>query len=174
MKRILFAVPVILSLLISACAAEQAAVPAHSPQLSPPPAVAESAEDAAVSLDEHGTSESADVSFHIRTNQINVLTSWLDFDIANHSANEYSYGEEITLYRLADAKWEYVELLPESDWNQIGIILTPFSTNSGSIDLSRLYGELHEGMYRIEKDIFSVDGDAYSVAAEFEVGEIEK
>ena len=169
MKKIFFALPMILMLFIAACGAEdspsregrspreEAAVPTHSPQFSIPI-----------------IAENADISFHIRTNPINILTSWLDFDIINHSAGEYIYGEELALYRFENHQWEYIETLSEVVWHDIGIILMPFSVNSGSIDLEYLFGRLDEGEYRVEKDVFAENGDAHLITVEFEVEELEK
>jgi hypothetical protein len=172
MKKI-FLIGLSVVLLITGCASksdsQNNAIPTHSPQIIP-----QSEITPAFSLNEEGFFESEDVSLRLITDEINPLTLWLDFEIVNHSGNEYSYGEEFALYTLEDGLWVYNETLPQSSWNAHEIILMPFSSNHGSISIDSFFGTLDEGFYRIEKDIFSAGGGVFLVTTEFEVEEIEK
>jgi len=174
MKRIFSVFLVITTLFASACAPGPEKTPETtgqaSPQNDPSPAPA-----AYIDVFSEAPRELTDVEvvFRIRTSFVTNETSWLDFEIVNLTANEYTYGEDFMLFKFEDDDWNYVDTLESAGWNDISLILAPFSINNGSIDLGYYFEELEAGLYRIEKDIFRNGGWCY-VSAEFTVFEEEK
>ena len=176
MKRLLLAIPIALALVLGACSGGEEAVPTHTPQVAetPAPQAPEVPASEAAVLGEASPQESTDVSLRIKTNPINIMTSWLDFDITNHSGNEFAYGEQFTLYHLRDGSWVYVEMRPDAAWDDMGVLLMPYSVNSGSLEISRFYTGLEEGRYKVEKDIYTVEGEVELIAVEFTIDDFAK
>jgi len=174
MKRIFSVFLVFLAFLACACAPESEKPPESTGQ-APPQNDAFPAPAAHIDVFSEAPRELTDVEvvFRIRTSYVTNETSWLDFEIVNLTANEYTYGEDFMLFRLEEGDWDYVDTLESVSWNDIGLILAPFSINNGSIDLGYYFGALESGFYRIEKDVFRNGGWCY-ISAEFTVYEDEK
>lgn len=69
---------------------------------------------------------------------------------------------------LHDGIWERLPVLSENyGFNDISYELEPGEYRFIDIDFAWLYGELHEGWFRIIKEIYLQDGTVYSVPAEF-------
>ncbi|MCL2077615.1 MAG: hypothetical protein FWH08_04325 [Oscillospiraceae bacterium] len=170
MKRKSLVLALISALLFSACVREsETARPYVPPQAEfSPSAVFEEAVPTGASVSAPREFSATEAALNLKTSPITTDTDWLDYEIVNHTAAEYTYGEDFTLFRDKDGGWEYVDMLPDSGWNDIGIILTPHSVNNGSIDIGHFFGTLSMGTYRIEKDVFSED-EAFIAAVEFEV-----
>lgn len=127
----------------------------------------------ASSFTEPGSISASEVSFKILTGNIDTGTSWLDYEIVNHTTREFSYGEDFLLLISRNNNWEYVDTIPGRGWHDLSLVLMPGSSNSGSFDIEYFFGELEAGVYKIEKDIFN-GNDAFVLSVRFEVEEAEK
>ena len=121
-----------------------------------------------VSLPATQTLSADELSFRIITSPVTNASSWLDYEIANHTPMEFTYGEDFLLLKQRNGAWEYADILPGTGWENFNFILAPYSSNNGSIDIGYFFGELTAGSYRIEKDVFSGDG-IFIITTEFEV-----
>ncbi|MDR2531930.1 MAG: hypothetical protein LBC82_03710 [Oscillospiraceae bacterium] len=171
MKRGIIAFLLVTALLISGCALKMPDMPGASSAESDNPALPANSGSFA---DEPRELTPSEVFFRIRTMNVTTATSWLDYEITNNTTLEFTYGEDFMLFRHEDSGWEYVDMNTGAGWNDIGIILVPGSVNNGSIDIGHFFGELDAGFYRIEKDIFSEEGEWLVTATEFTVLEEEK
>lgn len=92
----------------------------------------------------------------------------LELKLTNVSNETISYGEAFTIEVLHDDIWEKLPVLSKDyGFNDISYELEPGEYRFIDIEFARLYGELHEGRYRIIKEIYLQDGRVYSVPAEF-------
>ncbi|WP_368379458.1 immunoglobulin-like domain-containing protein [[Clostridium] symbiosum] len=92
----------------------------------------------------------------------------LELKLTNVSNETISYGEAFTMEVLHDGIWEKLPVLLEDyGFNDISYELEPGEYSFIDIDFAWLYGELHEGWFRIIKEIYLQDGTVYSVPAEF-------
>jgi hypothetical protein len=173
MERKAFVIVIILALFISACAAEKTAETPPPVNHSPPLEIETAPAVTAFSMDEPRRLASSEVSLRIRTSRITTETSWLDFELTNHTDTEFFYDDDFSLYKQIGGGWVYVDAFDDTGFSEIALILTPGSVNNGSIDVNYFFGVLGEGDYRIEKDIFS-DDEWGIVSAEFTVTEAEK
>ena len=90
--------------------------------------------------------------------------------IINNNDNEIGYGEEYKIQKNINGKWEYLDYLPNTVWNDIAYIIKANSQTTKKLNLENTYGELEKGTYRIIKTMFSENGkkaDIYS--NEFEI-----
>ena len=92
----------------------------------------------------------------------------LELKLTNVSNETIHYGEVFTMEVLHDGIWERLPVLSENyGFNDISYELEPGEYRFIDIDFAWLYGELHEGWFRIIKEIYLQDGTVYSVPAEF-------
>lgn len=103
------------------------------------------------------------------TAEIKLWTSdSLELKLTNVSNETISYGEAFTMEVLHDGIWEKLPVLSEDyGFNDVLYELSPGEYRFIDIDFAWLYGELHEGWFRIIKEIYLQDGSVYSVSAEF-------
>ena len=166
MKKKLFALLAIMTLFTPACAEQT-----HT---RPYPETAQSADIPANSDYSFVMPEElsfTEVAFQMKTSPVTSAASWLDYEIVNHTSEEFTYGEDFALFKEVNGSWEYVNTLPGAGFEDYRMILAPYSVNGGSLDIGYFYGELSEGSYRIEKDIFSED-TPYITVVEFVVANI--
>ena len=92
----------------------------------------------------------------------------LELKLTNVSNETISYGEAFAIEVLHDGVWEKLPILLENyGFNDVSYELEPGEYRFIDIDFAWLYGELHEGRYRIIKEIYLQDGSVYLVLAEF-------
>lgn len=92
----------------------------------------------------------------------------VELKLTNVSNETISYGKAFTMEVLHDGIWEKLPVLLEDyGFNDISYELEPGEYRFIDIDFAWLYGELHEGRYRIIKEIYLQDGSVYLVPAEF-------
>ena len=99
----------------------------------------------------------------------------LSYTLENHSENEYTFGEDYSLYIRRGNHWESIAPVIENwGFNSIGYILSPRAKSSRTaINWLWLFGELPAGDYKIQKVILLVrepgDYDDFVVEKEFSI-----
>ena len=102
-----------------------------------------------------------------------VTTNGLSFFFDNTTENEYTYGENYSLWVNSNHSWEPVPYIIENAaFHCIGYTMNPNSkTDLTSIDWTWLYGELPSGEYRLQKTILFIrspgDFDEYVIEQDF-------
>ncbi len=86
--------------------------------------------------------------------------------ITNNTDEEILYGPDYTVEIRLDGKWYRIEFPENTLWHDIGFILKPNGTNSGSFSFSQLDFTVTEGQYRLVKEL---GGRHY--AAQFRIGD---
>lgn len=84
-------------------------------------------------------------------------------EIKNESKNEIGYGESYTVEFKKDDEWHILKPKKDAAFNEIGYILEKESACNWGDKMSRIYGKLPEGEYRIVKD-FTVYENGGTVA----------
>ena len=106
----------------------------------------------------------------MKVDSTTIKTTSISIIIINNNDNEIGYGEEYKIQKNINGKWEYLDYLPNTVWNDIAYIIKANSQTTKKLNLENTYGELEKGTYRIIKTMFSENGkkaDIYS--NEFEI-----
>ena len=106
----------------------------------------------------------------MKVDSITIKPTSISIIIINNNDNEIGYGEEYKIQKNINGKWEYLDYLPNTVWNDIAYIIKANSQTTKKLNLENTYGELEKGTYRIIKTMFSENGkkaDIYS--NEFEI-----
>lgn len=162
MKRKLLITAVIFALLFIGCTQTEIYEPPASEHI-----------PASIGVSEPRELRASEVAFRIITEPMTTATDWLDYEIANYTNIEFTYGEELLLFRVTGSDWLPADFLPGVNFGNDWLYLPPYTTNYGSINIAELFGELSEGDYRLLKSVFSED-EMFIVSMEFTVGEKEK
>lgn len=86
--------------------------------------------------------------------------------ITNNTDKELVYGTEYMVEIRLDGKWYRIEFPENTGWRDIGIILKPNGTSTGSFSFSQLDFTVTEGQYRLIKEL-----GGRHCAAQFRIGD---
>lgn len=121
-----------------------------------------------LSANEENNSDSENVIMKVDSTTIKPTS--VSIIIINNNDNEIGYGEEYKIQKNINGKWEYLDYLPNTVWNDIAYIIKANSQTTKKLNLENTYGELEKGTYRVIKTVFFKNGkktDIYST--EFEI-----
>ena len=92
-----------------------------------------------------------------------VTSEQIAIEITNESKSEIGYGEAYSIEFKKDGEWNILKTKAEASFIEIGYILEKESTCTWGDKISRIYGKLPEGEYRLLKD-FTIYENGGSVA----------
>ena len=121
-----------------------------------------------LSTNEENNSDSENVIMKVDSTTIKPTS--VSIIIINNNDNEIGYGEEYKIQKNINGKWEYLDYLPNTVWNDIAYIIKANSHTTKKLNLENTYGELGKGTYRIIKTMFSENGKTTDIYSnEFEI-----
>ena len=107
------------------------------------------------------------------SNNVTSSESKIEYVIENYSGEKISIDKAFTLEKKIDGQWTVDWLKGESptfEFNEIAIVIMPFSSYRGVIDLSLQGYHLEAGTYRLTKSWSSFNSFG-SISVSFEVKE---
>lgn len=121
-----------------------------------------------LSTNEENNSDSENVIMKVDSTTIKPTS--VSIIIINNNDNEIGYEEEYKIQKNINGKWEYLDYLPNTVWNDIAYIIKANSQTTKKLNLENTYGELGKGTYRIIKTMFSENGKTTDIYSnEFEI-----
>lgn len=123
-----------------------------------------------------GVSEETITNTNIIKMKITEVTSeQIALEIANESKSEIGYGEAYSVEFKKDGEWQILKPKNDASFIEIGYILEQESTCTWGDKMSRIYGKLPEGEYRLIKDftIYENGGtvaENVTLAVQFRIG----
>lgn len=111
---------------------------------------------------EESEGKASALTLSVKETAITPDTEPITIVIENNTDEEYTYGEEYSLERQTDGGWTKLEYLPNTAWNDIGIIVPARGKSEHQIRPANFYGEdaLTPGYYRY---VSKFNGETYDV-----------
>ncbi|MBE6900725.1 MAG: hypothetical protein E7479_08735 [Ruminococcaceae bacterium] len=111
----------------------------------------------------------------IKMKTTEVSSEQIAIEITNESKSEIGYGEAYSVEFKKDGEWHILKPKSEASFIEIGYILEKESTCTWGDKISRIYGKLPEGEYRLLKDftIYENGGtvaENVTLAVQFRIG----
>lgn len=104
------------------------------------------------------TGYNAKIMMSVVKADITPNTEELTVLMVNHSGEDQTYGRIFYLEREENSQWLPVTPLPDTAFEEIGILLPPDTANEETMDIGTYYGRLQPGSYRVIKTF----GDTYA------------
>lgn len=106
------------------------------------------------------TEDNASIVLSVAEKAITQDAGKLSVYVINHSGEYQTYGRIFYLEREENSQWLPVTPLPDTAFEEIGILLPPDKANEEILNIKTYYGRLQPGIYRVVKTF----GDTYSSA----------
>lgn len=104
------------------------------------------------------TEDNASIVLSVAEKAIAQDAGKLSVYMINHSGEYQTYGRLFYLEREENSQWLPVTPLPDTAFEEIGILLPPDTANEETLDIGTYYGRLQPGSYRVIKTF----GDTYA------------
>lgn len=104
------------------------------------------------------TEDNASIVLSVAEKAITQDAGKLSVYMINHSGEDQTYGRIFYLEREENSQWLPVTPLPDTAFEEIGILLPPDTANEETMDIGTYYGRLQPGSYRVIKTF----GDTYA------------